>query len=168
MVLTLEAIVDSEEEIRIAIEQLREKKQPLVEKVEDQEVIDKIEDQEFIDTISPVIEQQFDTESYERSSHSINIGYDGKSTRSYYELLTAAEVDEKGTSASLTAVYSEHEHETLQEGQVVADKAHEAKNNNKFFIEVFIDSNVKDARDSIKLFSPALWQVMYDGKLTFN
>ncbi|VVB80819.1 Uncharacterised protein [uncultured archaeon] len=114
---------------------------------------------------SPIIEQQTDTDSYESTTYNIDVGYDGKSTKGYYETLTA-ESDTVG--ASITALYSEKEHEALKEGQEVATKAHETDNSRGFFVEAVIDCNVRDAKNNIKLFSPALWQAMYNGGLVFN
>jgi len=116
-----------------------------------------------LEVLTPVIEQQTDT--YESTTYNINVGYDGKSTKGNYETLTA-ESDTAGVS--ITALYSEKEHETLKEGQEVATAAHETDNSRGFFVEAVIDCNVKDAKDNIKLFTPALWQIMYNGRLVFN
>ncbi len=156
---TLEAIINYEEELRIAVEVLR-KTPVLVDKLNEDKELTK----EEFETINPVIEQQLDPESYENTSYSIDIG-DGATTKSYYE--SFADAQESDNGASYSAVVS-HEHELLQEAQEIARNIHEGDVANRPYIEASIDIDKRHAKDSIKIFSPALWHVMYEGKLIFN
>ena len=139
---TLEAIVQEEDEIQVAIESLQE---------------------------APVIEKQLDTESYESTSYSIEMDYNGASYetgKNYYELIMGE--NDEYIGASMTAVYSEHYHELLQDVQEIAASMRHGNETNCPFIEAQIDFNVREKKNSIKLVSVALWQAMYDGKLIFN
>ena len=146
----LEAIV-SDNEIEIAIKDLKDK--PLTEKVEE------------LETISPVIEQQLDTESYESTSYSIGTEYNGTSTKAYYERMNV-DADETTMTASFSC--SAYEHEFLQQAQEIASNTREGDKNNHPFVEAQIDANIKYVKDSIKTISPVTWKLMYEGKLTFN
>ena len=163
---TLETIISSENEVKIAIEALREKDIALIEKVEDSPAEPTTED---LDTLSPVIEQQLDPESYESTSYSIDVGY-GSSTyageKNYYKLANGD--DGKTIGASFTAIMSENEHETLEQGQDIQNKARASDQTNHPWVDVTLDTNVKYIKEQIKLVTPALWMVMYEGKLKFN
>ncbi len=110
-----------------------------------------------------------DLSAFENTSYSIDIqhyessAYEGSSTKNYYELVNAG-----GTySVSGTSVES-FEHDLLVTAQNVASNMGEGDCANRPYIDSDIDSNLKHAKDSVKLFSPALWIMMYDGKITFN
>ncbi|MBW2970174.1 hypothetical protein KY319_03565 [Candidatus Woesearchaeota archaeon] len=116
----------------------------------------------LVEEVEPVVEQQLDPKTYESTSYSIDVGsyessYDGKA---YYEL-------SDDNTASTTAV-NEHYHEVLQDAQEVASCIKHASVTNNTYVEAQIDFNVREKKNSIKLFSPATWLVMYDGKLIFN
>ena len=117
---TLETIVNSENEVKIAIEALREKAPALIEKVEDSST-ETEPTKEDLETLSPVIEQQLDPESYESTSYSIDVGH-GSSTysggKTYYELANGE--DGKPIGASFTAIMSEHEEQ--QKAFTVSDR----------------------------------------------
>lgn len=152
---TLEAIVREEDEIQIAIESLLEAP---------------VGNSEDIETISPVIEQQIDPESYESTSYTIDTGYGGSSYetgKNYYELIMGDDKD-KPIGASMTAVYSAHYHELLHDAQEIATNTRQSAESKSPFIEPQVDFNVREKKNSIKLVSVALWQAMYDGKLIFN
>lgn len=151
----LEIIVNQKDEIQIAIQAVR-----------DNTLTDKV-DAAVVETLSPVIEQQLDPESYESTSYSIDIDYDGTHSKSYYEQLIHADADDT-PGASITAVYDQYEHEALQEAQAVASASRAAAETNGFYIEAHLDMNVKHAKDRIKLVSITTWHLMYDGKLIFN
>lgn len=152
---TLEAIIQNEDEIKIAIESLLETP---------------VGNAEEIETISPVIEQQLDPESYESTSYTIDTGY-GSSTydagKNYYELLMG-DGEDKTVGASMTAVYSEHYHELLQDVHEIASKTRQSDESRTAFIEPHVDFNAREKKNSVKLLSVAVWQSMYDGKLIYN
>ncbi len=148
---TLEAIVreelQAEKEIRTAIDSLRE---------------------EAFEDISPIIEQQLDPESYESTSYSIETDYGSASYdtgRNYYDLIIG---DDGAIGASMTAVYSEHYHELLQDVQEIASSTRACEEGHHPFIEPQVDFNTREKKNSVKLVSVAVWQAMYDGKLIFN
>ncbi|GEM_PF-3533670 len=128
--------------------------------------IDSLINKEELEVVTPIIEQQMDTDTYESTTYHIDIGeskttYQGKT---YYELAN----DDKTVGASMTAVFSEHEHELYQEAQEIATQMKQGNQTNRPFIEAQIDMNVQDKMNSIKVLSFTLWCAMYDGKLVFN
>ncbi len=154
---TLEMIVAGEEEVKIAIENARNNK-----------LVDKIEDAKEIDELSPVIEQQLDPQSYESTDYRIETpyassSYDGE--KNYYQLTNS---DGGTIGASFTSVMSEYEHETLEQAQNIQNNTREGDQTSNPFVEPQIDMNQKYIKESVKLVSPALWQVMYYGKIKFN
>ena len=152
---TLEAIIQKEDEISVAIESLLETPVGNAE----------------IETISPVIEQQIDPESYESTSYSIETEGYGNSTyetgKNYYELIMGDD-ENKNIGASMTAIYSEHQHELLQDVQEIASKTRQSDESRSTFIEPHVDFNAREKKNSVKLLSVAVWQSMYDGKLIYN
>jgi len=145
--------------------------QTLESRVEDEvkQAIDALLDDktEDLEALTPMIEQQIDTKTYESTTYTINLG-ESKTTyegQTYYEQITA---EQTANGAAVTTTYSEKEHETLKEAQKIADNAREADTTRNFYVEAVIDANVKEAKNNIKTFSPALWQAMYNGKLVFN
>ncbi len=129
--------------------------------------IDALLEDKTDETLTPIIEQQTNTDTYESTTYTINVGenkttYEGKT---YYEQIAAEQTTD---GATITATYSEKEHETLKEAQQIADNSREADTTHSFYVEAVIDSNVKETKNNIKTFSPALWQAMYNGKLVFN
>jgi hypothetical protein len=152
---TLEAIIQNEEEIKVAIESLLDT--PVGNAGE-------------FETISPVIEQQIDPESYESTSYSIDTGYGGSSYdagKNYYELIMG-DGEDKTVGASMTAIYSEHHHGLLQDVQEIAANTRQSDESRSAFIEPHVDFNAREKKNSVKLLSVAVWQSMYDGKLIFN
>lgn len=152
---TLEAIIQTEDEIKMAIESLLEMP------------VGNLED---IETISPVIEQQHDPESYESTSYTIDTGYGSSSydsSKNYYELIMG-DGEDNTIGASMTAIYSEHHHELLQDVHEIASKTRQSDESKNAFIEPHVDFNAREKKDSVKLLSVAVWQSMYDGKLIYN
>jgi hypothetical protein len=132
-------------------------KSPLTEKL----------DAETIETISSVIEQQTDPESFESTSYSINLpGYESSSYtgKTYYEMANEGET----VGASMAEVQTDYEHKFLQEAQQIASQIQQGSTTNHPFVEAQIDTNIKYIKDSIKIISPAIWKLMYEGKITFN
>jgi len=155
---SLEMLVNAEDEVLLALEVLRERKEELVEKLEKVEIP--------VEEVSPVIEQQLDSESFESTSYSIDVGY-GKSTYdagNYYDLVSR----DGEIGASMTAVFSAYEHELLKEVQDMASEMRSAAESNRPYVDAQIDMNLKEKKNSVKLLSFTLWCAMYDGKLTFN
>lgn len=116
--------------------------------------------------LNPVIEQQMDTDTYESTTYHINVGeskttYEGKT---YYELAN----NDETIGASMTAVFSEYEHELYQEAREMATQMKQGNQTNHPFIEAQIDMNLQDKKNSVKMLSFTLWCAMYDGKLVFN
>ncbi len=178
---SLEMLVKAEEELLLAVRSLREKLteraeeeatsavQSLREKLLPEEDEEQVNQPAELDALSSVVEQQMDSESFENTSYSINTPYESSSYetgKNYYELIVGD--DDKPVGASFTAVMSAYEHEFLQEAQNIANGVREGDNANHPFVEAQIDTNQKYIKESVKLMSPGLWQVMYEGKLTFN
>lgn len=126
-----------------------------------------IEDKtEELEVLTPVIEQQMDTDTYESTTYHIDVGeskttYEGKT---YYEMAN----NDETIGASMTAVLSEYEHELYQDAQEMASQMKQGSQTNHPFVEAQIDMNLLDKKNSVKMLSFTLWCVMYDGKLVFN
>ncbi|MEM3154847.1 MAG: hypothetical protein QW165_04775 [Candidatus Woesearchaeota archaeon] len=138
--------------------------------VRDSPLAEKLSDfAEIVETISPVIEQQIDSESYESTEYSIDLpGYSSSSydAGKYYDLVK----DDAGETigASITEVFSDYEHRFLEEAQEIATNTREGKNTNHPFVEPQVDTNQKYIKEQIKLVSKSTWEVMYYGKIKFN
>ncbi|HLF54798.1 MAG TPA: hypothetical protein VI612_03700 [Candidatus Nanoarchaeia archaeon] len=154
----LEALVEAEQ--KTAVEELEaEEDEP--EKTVD-EIVKELSD-EFSEETSAVVEQQQDPESFLSTAYTIGVEYGGETKKSYYESLKDAVSTETG------AVYEaviEQEGKSLELGQEINEYAREDKMSNR--TTFVLDPASRDARDQIKLFNPALWQIMYDGKIKFN
>lgn len=140
------------DEISIALEAVKES--PLTEKLD-------------VESISPVVEQQMDPESFESTSYSIDLpGYSSSSYDSgkYYELVQG----ENGETSATVSGSTDYQHEFLQEAQQLATQIRQGDTTNHPFVEAQVDTNIKYIKDSIKTVSPVIWKLMYEGKLTFN
>jgi len=118
--------------------------------------------EELEEKVSSVVEQQIDAEFSNEVSYSIETPYESSSygpQKNYYEL-------SKEGSAEFS--YEAHEHEFLQAVQEIASSSKQGDVNNAPFVEAQIDCNLRDKRDSIKMVSLTMWQMMYDGKIIFN
>lgn len=123
---------------------------------------------ETIESVSSVIEQQIDPESFESTSYSINLpGYSSSSYDSskYYDMIQG----ENGqTSASMTSS-TDYQHEFLQEAQELVANIRQGEKTNRPCVEAQIDTNIKYLKESVKMvFSDAIWKLMYEGKIKFN
>jgi hypothetical protein len=150
---SLETLVADE----IAFAQETVTESPLTEKL----------DKEAIESISPVIEQQIDPESFESASYSIDLqGYSSSSYDSskYYDLIQG----ENGEASATVSGSTDYQHEFLQEAQQLATQMKQGDATNHPFVEAQIDTNIKYLKESIKTVSPVIWKLMYEGKLTFN
>ncbi len=158
---TLETIISSADEIKIAIDELRGRQSELIDRIEDA--------QEEPESISPVIEQQLDPDSYESTSYSIDVGYGSSiydGTKNYYDLVRGENGAPVG--ASFTAVMNAYEHELLENAQEIQNQSRAGDDSNHPFVEAQADTNKKYIKEQIKLVSPGLWQIMYYGKIKFN
>ena len=146
-----------------------EYKKTLEARLEDKEkqAIDAlIEDKTEELELNPVIEQQMNADTYESTTYHINASeskttYEGKT---YYELAN----NDETIGASMTAVFSEYEHELYQDAQEMASQMKQGSQTSHPFVEAQIDMNLLDKKNSVKMLSFTLWCVMYDGKLVFN
>lgn len=151
----LEALVEAEQET--TVEELEEESEKTVD-----EIVKELAD-EVSEETSSVVEQQQDPESFLSTSYTIGVEYGGETKNSYYESLKDAESTDYG------AVYDaiiEQESRVIELGQEINEYAREDKMSNR--TTFVVDPESRDARDQIKLFNPALWQMMYDGKIKFN
>ena len=122
---------------------------------------------ETLETISQLIEQQINPESFESTSYSIDLpGYSSSSydASKYYDMLQG----EDGKTSALVSGTTDYQHEFLQEAQQIASQVRQGDTSNHPFVEAQIDTNIKYIKESIKLVSPALWKLMYEGKIIFN
>jgi hypothetical protein len=123
--------------------------------------------EERVEEISPIVEQQINPESFENASYSVELsGYESASysSSSYYDLVKG----DYGISASTSNEVLAYEHEFLQSAQEIASNTREGDISNNPYVDTKLDTNKKYIKEDIKLFSPVLWLVMYEGKLTFN
>ncbi len=146
-----------QEDLEKLVEAEKEEQKTTVE-----ELVEQLE-AEVSEETSAVLEQQQDPESFLSTSYSINVEYGSETKNSYYESLKDAESTENG--AGYEAVI-EQEGECLELAQQINEYAREDKMFNR--TTLVLDPESRDARDSIKLFNPALWTLMYDGRITFN
>ena len=147
---SLETLVAAE--LEAAMETAKES--PLAEKLE-------------VESVSPVVEQQLDPESFESTSYSIDLpGYSSSSYDSgkYYDLIQG----ENGETSATVSGSTDYQHEFLQEAQELVSQIKQGDTTNHPFVEAQIDTNIKYLKDSIKTVSPVIWKLMYEGKLTFN
>ncbi len=124
-------------------------------------------DAEAIETVSPVIEQQMDPESFESTSYSIDLpGYSSSSydAGKYYDMVQG---ENSQTGATITST-TDYQHEFLQEAQEMVASIKQGSETNHPFVEALIDTNIKYLKDSIKILSPVMWKLMYEGKIIFN
>ncbi len=147
--ITLEFILSAEEEVRLAIGAI------LADAESSEEELQMPDDffvQEFNDRGSSTAKVFYDFAPYEAS-------------RNYYELVSGSD-DEP--AAQMNVSYDVHEHKVFQEAQAIAESARNANITHSSFIEQQLDLRNKDAKEKIKLVSPVIWMLMYNGKLTFN
>ncbi len=118
--------------------------------------------------VSPIIEQQFDPESFESTEYSISLpGYSSSSydAGKYYDMVQG----ENGETSAAVAGSTDYQHEFLQEAQELVSQIKQGEKTNRPFAEAQFDTNIKYLKESIKtVFSDAIWKLMYEGKLTFN
>jgi hypothetical protein len=119
------------------------------------------------ETISSIIEQQIDPESFESTSYSIDLpGYSSSSydAGKYYDMVQG----ENGEPSATVTGSTDYQHEFLQEAQQLATQIRQGSEANHPFVEAQIDTNIKYLKDSIKIISPVMWKLMYEGKIIFN
>jgi hypothetical protein len=125
-------------------------------------------DKEAIESISPVIEQQLDPESFESASYSIDLpGYSSSSYDSskYYDLIQG----ENGETGATVSSTTDYQHEFLQDAQELVSQIRQGEKTNCPYVEASFDTNIKYLKESIKtVFSDAVWKLMYEGKIIFN
>jgi len=126
--------------------------------------------EDVVEALAPIVEQETELDAAEHLSYAIQISeYDSveftTSSKSYYDVMDG---DDEYVGASATTVVEKYEHELLVTAQEVATNIRQGDATNKAYTFSDFDVREKHAKESIKTFSPAMWQMMYDGKITFN
>lgn len=140
----LEAVVSEEDEIRAAIEELAEKAY-----------------EDIPEEVMNVVEQQQDPESFVNPNYNINVEYGGEPKNSYYEQAKDAEPENLG--ASYSTIVAEQESKVIEIAEETLYQIREGDISHKPFVA--LDYRQKEVLDDIKLFHPAWFKVMYEGKL---
>jgi len=150
----LEALISAEEEIKLAIKQVREK--DLVNTVE-----------EIDESVQSVVEQELDTVTFEESdSYALQVHYGNETMTTHYER-QYVESDQRENKASYQ-VYSEHDGQMLQEAQQIATQVKHGELTNRPYLDAVIDERKRHVIQSIKTTSITLWFEMCEGKITFT
>jgi len=151
----LEALVSAEEEIKLAIRQVREK--DLVNTVEE----------EFDEPVQSVVEQELDTVTFEESdSYMLQVHYGNETTTTHYER-PYVESNQRENRASYQVI-SEHDGQMLQAAQDIATQVKHGQLTNRPYLDATLDDRKRHIIESIKTTSITLWFEMCEGKITFT
>ena len=156
------------------LELLVEKEQEDFKKKLEKKIVEELKDANIEAGADFAIKQKqeqdwaFESTHYNFDIASVYFDEGAETNTFYYDLGIKPRENSEKAGVSYDSYTSEHESAVLKQGQRLQQDAKAAHQQHK--IHVTIDSREKEARDSIRLFSPATWQWMYSvsGKIEFN
>lgn len=124
--------------------------------------------EQLAEELAPIIEQDTDLAVAGEESYAIELPqYESSSyveQKTYYELANEEDGYVGATSTSFAEAY---EREVITSAQEIAQNQREDNFVGKSYTLSDIDMREKHIKEQIKLTSPALWFVMYEGKIKF-